>query len=108
MRGLPLGHYYGPSTLSEDKKTLYLFYFEKPIDEIQIKGLITPVKRVTVVGDESNTELKHNRGLGFLAIPGITYIELPEKVTNDVCTVIKVELEDEIEIYRGKGEAIKA
>ena len=44
VRGLPLGHYYGPSTLSEDKKTLYLFYFEKPIDEIQIKGLVTPVK----------------------------------------------------------------
>ena len=107
-RGLPLGHYYGPSTLSKDKKTLYLFYFEKPIDEIQIKGLVTPVKRVTVLGDESKTELNHKRGLGFLAIPGITYIELPEKVTNDVCTVIKVELEDEIELYRGKGEAIKA
>ena len=91
-----MGHYYGPTTLSKDKKTLYLFYFEKPIDQIQIKGLITPIKRVTVLGDETNTELNHKRGLGFLAIPGITYIELSEKVANDVCTVIKVELEDEI------------
>lgn len=108
VKGLPFGHYFGPTSLSKDKKTLYLFYFEKPIDEIQIKGLISTIKRVTVLGDETNTELKYKRGHGFLTIPGIAYIELPEKLTNDVCTVIKVELEDEIEIYRGKGEAIKA
>ena len=107
-RGLPFGHFYGPTTISRDKKSLYLFYFERPIDEIQIKGLVTPIKRVTVLGDKTGTELKHKKGRGFLTIPGISYVELPESVANDVCTVIKVELQDEIEIYRGKGEAIKA
>lgn len=104
--GLPLGHFYGPSTLTEDKKTLYLFCFDRPYDDIQIKGLRNKIKKVTALG--SGIELTHKMigGAPWNNIPGIRYIDVPENAIDKDCTVIKIELEDELDLYRGSGHAI--
>jgi alpha-L-fucosidase len=107
IEGIPLGHYYGPTTLSKDRKTLYLFVFDKPVEELLIKGLCTKVSKATVVGNEGDLNHKHLGGAPWLNVPGTTWIEFPENIEIGNGRVVKLELENEIEIYRGKSGAIE-
>lgn len=104
--GMPLGHFYGPSTLSKDKKTVYLFCFDRPCEDIEVKGLRNKIKKITALG--SNIELTHVTygGAPWHNIPGILWVSVPEKAIDKECTVIKIELEEEIDLYRESGHAI--
>lgn len=48
-KGLDYNHFLGGSTISADKKTMYLFVYDKPQETLCVKGIKTPVKRVTVL-----------------------------------------------------------
>lgn len=101
-RGLPAGHHYGPSTLSEDRRTLYLIVFDVPRAEINVRGLLGSVRRVTVVG--TGTELGHRITGGLHETPGVLWIEPPTEADLDPhATVLAVELDGELELYRGSG-----
>jgi alpha-L-fucosidase len=100
--GLPAGHHYGPSTLSKDGRTLYLFCFDAPRDGVAVKGLRTPIKRVTVLG--SGTELAHTVFGGLGEFPGLQWIEAPAPADVDPhATVLALELDGELDLYRGTG-----
>lgn len=45
---------------------------------------------------------------GILNMPGQLWIDVPDEALDDVCTVIKLELKDELSLYRGKGGGITA
>ena len=49
--GLPAGHFYGPSTLSADGTTLYLFIYDTPTDAVTVRGLCNNIQQARVVGD---------------------------------------------------------
>ncbi|MEV1082611.1 alpha-L-fucosidase [Streptomyces sp. NPDC050211] len=101
-RGLPAGHHYGPSTLSKDRRTLYLILFDAPRAEINVRGLLGSVRRVTVLG--SGTELAHRITGGLHETPGVLWIEPPAAADLDPhATVLAVELDGELELYRGAG-----
>lgn len=102
VAGLPAGHHYGPSTLSADRRTLYLTCFGTPHETVSVRGLRTPVKRVTVLG--SSDVLAH-RGTGGLGdVPGVLWIDAPTGSQIDAhATVLAVELDGELDLYRGKG-----
>lgn len=99
--GLPHGHIYGTSTLSKDKETLYVFIFDRPWDQISVKGIITPVKRVSVVG--TGTELAHTKIGGLLDAPGTVWIDVPESELDPNATVLKIELDGPLDYYHGAG-----
>ncbi len=99
--GLPHGHIYGTSTLTKDCETLYVFIFDRPWDQIAIKGLITPVKRISVVG--AGEELKHTKIGGLGETPGTVWIDVPEHVLDPNATVLKVELDGPLNYYHGAG-----
>ncbi len=101
VAGLPPGLFYGASTLAKDQKTLYLFFFDKPIDQIAVKGLLSDVKRVTVLG--SGTELTHSKIGGLGETPGMVWINVPQDVVDDNATVVKVEFDEPMRIYTGVG-----
>ncbi|MFJ9153196.1 alpha-L-fucosidase [Streptomyces sp. NPDC102270] len=102
VRGLPAGHHYGPSTLSADGRTLYLVLFDAPRAEVGLKGLVTPVRRVTVLG--TGRELGHQVVGGLHEAVGIVWIDPPAEAHLDpYATVLKVELDGELELYRGAG-----
>ncbi len=105
-RGLPAGHFLGSSTISEDNKNVYLFYYDLPIDEICVKGIRNDIKKITVL--QNNTELEYYKLGGFAEVPGMLWIKLPQQVCNKVCTVIKIELDGELDLYVGEGGGIKA
>src|SRR5204863_60741 len=48
--GLPQGHFYGPSTLSKDSSTLYLFLHGSSGGNIMLKGLANKIEDITVLG----------------------------------------------------------
>lgn len=102
--GLPPGHHYGPSTLSADRRTLYLLCFDIPREVVSVRGLRTPVRKVSVLG--SGTELGHRVTNGFGDIPGVLWIDAPSASDiRDHATVLAVELDGELDVYRGKGRA---
>ncbi|WP_329568112.1 alpha-L-fucosidase [Streptomyces sp. NBC_01361] len=102
VRGLPAGHHYGPSTLSADRRTLYLTVFDIPRAEIAVRGLRTAVRRVSVLG--TGTELGHRVIGGLHEAPGVLWVDAPAAADLDEhATVLAVELDGALELYRGAG-----
>ncbi|MEV6110673.1 alpha-L-fucosidase [Streptomyces sp. NPDC051940] len=102
VRGLPAGHHYGPSTLSADGRTLDLTVFDIPRGPVGVRGLRTPVRRVSVLG--TGTELGHQVVGGLHEVPGVLWIDPPAGADLDeYATVLAVELDGELDLYRGAG-----
>jgi len=102
VAGLPAGHHYGPSTLSADRRTLYLYCFDAPREVVAVRGLLTPIQRVRVVGRDA--VLGHTVTGGLGDVPGVTWITAPaDSDVDEHCTVLALDLDGELELYRGTG-----
>ena len=107
--GLPYGHFYGPTLLSKDEKTIYLALFDTPKDYILLKGLHTKIKNIRVVGSNQPLKWVRSGGAKWAHIPGIARIEVPKKKNLDrYVTIIAVELEGKVDLFRGHGKAIES
>ncbi len=100
VAGLPAGLFYGASTFSKDRKTLYLFVFDMPIDQVAVKGLRTKPTRISCL--DGGEELTANMIGGLGETPGILWIDVP-KTVNSNATVLKLEFDAPVEPYVGKG-----
>ena len=102
VAGLPAGHHYGPSTMSADRRTLYLTCFDAPRETVSVRGLRNAVRRVTVVG--TGAGLGHRVTGGLHDVPGVLWIDAPAAADIDPhATVLAVELDGELDLYRGAG-----
>jgi alpha-L-fucosidase len=102
VAGLPAGHHYGPSTLSADHRTLYLMCFDPPRETLSVRGLRNRIRRVTVLG--TGAQVGHRVTGGLAEVPGVTWIEAPgPKDVDEYATVLAVELDGELDLYRGTG-----
>jgi len=100
--GLPPGYFYGPSTISKDKKTLYLFLPYKPNKTIVLKGLKNKINRIRVVGNGTKLSHKIYSKAYWSNVPGIVYIDVPEYVLDEELTVIAIQLKGELDFYKEK------
>lgn len=101
--GLPNGHFFGPSTLSPDSSTLYLFLANGMSGSVEIKGLDNKIVSAEVVGP--STLLKH-RVVGKISwskVPGLVFIDVPQEASDPWMTVLKVKLDGPVRLYRGEG-----
>lgn len=106
--GLPYGHFYGPTLVGKDNKTLYLCLFDIPKDYILLKGLQSKVKSVEVLGSGESLQFVRNGGAEWNNIPGVLRIGIPSKESIDeYVTIIKLTLENELKLYRGYGNAVE-
>ncbi len=106
--GLPYGHFYGPTLLSDDYKKLYLCLFDVPKNYIQLKGIQTKVKSIKVLGTDESLTFERNGGAAWNNIPGILRISVPSEHSLDpYVTILEVELEDKLVLYRGHGNAVE-
>lgn len=106
--GLPFGHFYGPSLIGKDNKSIYLCLFDTPKDYILLKGLQNKVESIEVLGTNEKLSYVRNGGADWNKIPGILRISIPAKESLDeYVTVVKLTLDKEIELYRGKGNAVE-
>jgi alpha-L-fucosidase len=107
-RGILPGHFYGPTSLSLDGKTLYLFLYDDPKDEISIKGVKNrDIKQVAIVGrPDVKVKIRYSGGASWAGLPPIINIPIPKSAIDDNITVVKIEFKDVLELYRGKGKDI--
>jgi alpha-L-fucosidase len=103
LPGMAPGHFYGPSTLSKDSTSLYLFVPGKQTGEIVLKGLLSSIKKITILGSGQPAGFKIVGKISWSPVPGLVYIKLPDVVQDRYMTVVKVELEKPLRLYRGKG-----
>ena len=106
--GIPDGHFKGYTALSKDKTTLYLYVDNKPNGPLLIKGLKNKVNRIWVVGN--GTKLSHKVvGKQYWSnVPGLLYIDVPEKVQDKDVTVIAILLKGKVDLYREDVKAIES
>ncbi len=103
VAGLPQGHFYGPSTISKDSTTVYLFLQAKTSGQLMVKGLVNKINSIEVVGN--GTMLKHKivGKISWSHVPGLVYIDVPENVMDKYITVLEVKLDGPVKLYSGKG-----
>ena len=107
-RGLPFGHFYGPTALSKDRETLYLYVFDIPRDAIAVKGVRNEIDEVYVVGSGQTLAWKRSGGAPWKNIPGILLVDVPEAALDDDVTVVGIRLKGPLDLYHGSGGAIEA
>lgn len=103
LGGLPQGHFYGPTTISKDSTSLFLFLPGKVTGDVVIKGLINPVKSMKIVGNGMLLNYKIVGKISWSQVPGLVYINIPESAQDQYMSVIRVELDKPLRLYRGKG-----
>ena len=101
--GIPQGHFYGPTTLSKDSTTLYLFLHGKTSGPVMVKGLDNKIKSVEVLGNGTKLTSKVVGKISWSPVPGLVYINVPATTLDNYITVLKVKLDKPIKLYRGKG-----
>lgn len=103
LPGIPQGHFYGPSTLSKDSTTLYLFLHGKVSGTIMLKGLDNKITDISVVGNGRQLTHKVVGKISWSKVPGLVYIDVPEDVADKYVTVLKLKLDKAVHLYRGQG-----
>lgn len=104
--GLDYRSYLGGSTLSQDKKTIYLFVYDRPSEFLCVKGIKTPVKRISVLHTGEEVSYRYTGALPWSGIPGTLWVKADEIKLHPMATVLKVELEGEITYNLGHGEIV--
>ncbi|MEC0248044.1 alpha-L-fucosidase [Paenibacillus chitinolyticus] len=104
--GILTRYYPGGSTLSKDKKTLYLFVYDDPKESVCLKGLSSKIRTITVLHSGKELTYDIHGGVPWFRIPGTIWIHLTAEDTHDYVTVLKIELEDELDMYGGSGAVV--
>ena len=100
---LPQGHFYGPTTLSKDSTSLFLFLAGNPGKEVVLKGLINEIESISVLGANAPATWKIVGKISWSAVPGLVYIQVPQSQIDPYMTVLKVQLKSPLRLYRGEG-----
>ncbi len=103
LGGMPQGHFYGPTTLSKDSSTLYLFLPGKVNGNVVVKGLKNKIKNIRVVGTPQTVPHKIVGKISWSPVPGLVYIDVPPTVQDQYMSVLAVELEGPLSLYQGHG-----
>lgn len=104
--GIMTRYYSGGSTLSLDKKILYLFVYDNPKECICLKGLCNSIRRITVLHSGKELDWEVHGGVPWFQIPGTTWIKMMGEDCHSKVTVVKLELEGEINMYGGAGAVV--
>ena len=97
-KGIAPEYFQGGSTLSEDKKTLYLFVYDKPNGYLMLNGIKNQNMKITSLASGRELQWRITGGASWLDMPGQIWIHIGESDVDDICTVLKVEFDEEINL----------
>jgi alpha-L-fucosidase len=104
LAGLDAGHFYGPSTISKDSTTIYLFLAGNPQNQITLRGLMSEIDNISVLGSGSPVNWKIVGKISWSPVPGLVYIDAPATPELDkYLTVYKIKLKTKLRLYKGEG-----
>ena len=107
-KGIPYDHFYGPTTLSKDEKTLFLYVRDIPKDnKIVLKGISNKINRAYVVGNGTVLNKQILCKVYWNEYPGLTYIEIPKETLDPYYTVLALVLDGPIKLYNSETGAIE-
>ncbi len=99
--GIPYECFMGPTALSQDSTTLYLYVRDIPKDgKVVLKGVENKINRVWVVGHGTILDQEVFCKVYWSKYPGLTYIEIPENTLDPYYTVLAVLLDGKIKLYQ--------
>jgi alpha-L-fucosidase len=99
LAGIPKDYFYGPTALSKDSTILYLYLVDRPVGPVLIKGLKNKINSVWVVGNGTKLNTKIMMKAWWSQIPGLVYIDVPEKVLDPQVTVLAVRLDGPVDLF---------
>jgi len=103
LAGIPQGHFYGPTTISKDSSSLYLFLQAQTSGPIMIKGLVNKIMDIKVVGRETSLPHKVVGKISWSPVPGLVFIDIPRIELDAYMTVLELKLEGPVKLYAGQG-----
>lgn len=98
--GLPAGYFHGPSAVSGDRQTLYLYLPHRPNGPIMLKGLKNEIRSIRVVGRPEPVTWDIKMKLSWREKPGIVFMNIPQKAVDKDVTVVAVELEGPLDLFQ--------
>ena len=104
--GIPAGHVQGYTTLNKAGDILYVYLPYVPNESLEVKGLKSRIKRVRVVGTEAELSWTLYNDIDWSEVPGVYYIDVPSEVRDLRMTVLALELEEPLKLYRGSGRVV--
>ncbi|WP_430107942.1 alpha-L-fucosidase [Paenibacillus sp. B1-33] len=104
--GIHTRYYLGGSTVSKDRQTLYLFVYDDPKESVCLKGLSNKIKKITVLHSGKELTYDIHGGVPWFNIPGTTWIHMTPEDAHENVTVLKIELEGELDMYGGSGAVV--
>lgn len=108
VAGIPRDYVLASSTLSADRRTLYLFLDGRPNEDVVIKGLENVVLRARVVGTESAVDHQVVGKHGWSKVPGLLHLRVPAAAFDPVVTVLALELDKPLSLFAGEMKAIES
>lgn len=103
VRGLPHGYSYGMTSLNKAQDIIYLYLSHIPNGTTAVKGIRNKVKKVQVLANGAICSHKRIGGAAWLNVPGTLWIDIPKAKTDHYVTVLKIELEGQLDLYNGVG-----
>lgn len=106
VEGIETCYYLGGSTLTKDRRTLYLFVYDLPKESVCLKGLSNHISKISILHSGKELEYEVHGGAPWLQIPGTVWIKMSPEDCHKNITVLKLELEGEIKMYESRGQVI--
>ncbi len=97
--GMSKDYFAGPSTLSPDSTTLFLFVENRPTGPVALKGLKNKINRIRVVGEGTKLAWEEKMKAYWSEKPGIIYIDIPATSVDENITVIALQLDGKIALW---------
>lgn len=68
-----------------------------------VKGLVNKINDIQILGTSKHLEAKVVGKISWSPIPGLVFIQVPQKYKDPYMTVLKITLDKQLQLYRGKG-----
>jgi alpha-L-fucosidase len=98
--GLPSGYFYGPSTISKDSTTLYLFVQGNPKGQVMLQGMKNRINRIYVAGNGTKLTWKEYLKPYWSNNPGLIFIDVPDAVLDEYTTVLALVLDGKLQLHK--------
>jgi len=80
---------------------------DTPKDDIVVKGIRNKINQIRLIGTSETLIYKRNGGAGWLKIPGVLLIKFPPEKMDENVSVIAIDLDSALDLYRGNGASIE-
>lgn len=106
--GIPLDYVHAPSTLSKDRRTLYVFLDGRPNEDVIVKGLNNQVLRARVVGSGAAVGHRVIGKLSWSKAPGLLHLTVPDGALDPVVTVVALELDGPVSLFSDEIKPVES